>query len=344
MSDYFDQQGNPAKPEGLHPLGQPDARYPVFYAESVPNGLRVMSEFFAALAARDLEAIADCFHYPFALYEGTEPVVVESRDAFLASPPRTLNVTGDGPTRIQPGSYDLLDSIEIHVYNPVGAGLSLALSRHGANGEKIHVYEGIFAVTNNDGRWGIQLASSIITPREALGVTYPDAEQAAMRRGHDWMLGYTLRDQSVLNSTRLPGRTASAGLGNPRLNAGSARTGNPMAGYVIAGVGSRLTVSELTQEDIDASDANFPQFAEWAGGGVGQWDFTINLPEARVVHATVDKVHVFTGYVRYTEDGRKTSETHSLSISAYRNGRWGSAGGFGVMMYHDFTNDLPRAE
>ena len=53
MSDYFDQQGNPAKPEGLHPLGQPDARYPVFYAESVPNGLRVMSEFFAALAARD---------------------------------------------------------------------------------------------------------------------------------------------------------------------------------------------------------------------------------------------------------------------------------------------------
>ena len=51
MSDYFDQQGNPAKPEGLHPLGQPDARYPVFYAESVPNGLRVMSEFFAALAS-----------------------------------------------------------------------------------------------------------------------------------------------------------------------------------------------------------------------------------------------------------------------------------------------------
>jgi hypothetical protein len=27
----------------------------------------------------------------------------------------------------------------------------------------------------------------------------------------------------------------------------------------------------------------------------------------------------------------------------YKNGRWGSAGGIGVMMYHDYTNDLPAA-
>ena len=87
-------------------------------------------------------------------------------------------------------------------------------------------------------------------------------------------------------------------------------------------------------------DANFPQFAEWAGGGVGQWDYTINLPAARTLHATVDKVHSFTGYIRYTADSRPTSETHALSISSYRNGRWGSCGSIGVMMYHDYTNDL----
>lgn len=87
-------------------------------------------------------------------------------------------------------------------------------------------------------------------------------------------------------------------------------------------------------------DANFPQFAEWAGGGVGQWDYTINLPEARTLHATVDKVHSFGGYIRYTADSRPTSETHAISISSYRGGRWGSCGSIGVMMYHDYTNDL----
>ncbi|MPZ98618.1 MAG: hypothetical protein GEU80_04615 [Dehalococcoidia bacterium] len=272
MPDHLDAAGDPQKPEGIHPLGQPDARFPVFYEQSVPNGLRVMSEFFIALARRDLEEIADLMHYPLASYEGTEPEVIESREQLLASPPKSLNVTSQGKSHIQPGAYDLLDGIKIHVYNPVGAGLSLTYSRFGEGGHKVLQCDGIYAVTNNDGKWGIQMMSTIVTPREMLHVTYPDAEQAAMRRGHDWMLGYTLRDQSVLNSTRLPGRSASAGLGNPRLNAGSARGGDPMAGYRIAGVKSRLAVNEQTQADIDAADANFPQFAEWpavaSGSGI----------------------------------------------------------------------------
>jgi len=336
------QHLDPEKPEGIHPLGQPDARFPVFYRDSVPNGLRVMSELFAAIATRDLEAVADLMHYPFATYEGTEADVIETREQFLASPPKSLNVSGEGASHIQPGAYDLLDSIEVLVYNPVGAGLAMTYSRFGEGGHKILRCEGIYAVTNNDGRWGVQMMSTIFTPREALNVRYSDVEQAAARRGHDWMLGYTLRDQSVLNSTQIPGRRASAGLGNPRLNAGSARGGDPMAGYKIEGVTTRLAVTDATQESIDAADANFPQFAEWAGGGVGQWDYTVNLPQARVLHATVDKAHVFTGYVRFTGDSRMTSETHSLSITAYRGGKWGMGGGFGVMMYHDFTNDLPH--
>ena len=333
---------DPQKPEGIHPLGQPDARFPVFYEQSVPNGLRVMSEFYIALAQRDLEAVADLMHFPVATYEGTEPEVIESREQLLAAPPKSLNVTGQGASHIQPGAYDLLDSVEIHVYNPVGAGLSMTYSRFGAGGQKILQCDGIYAVTNNDGRWGIQMMSTIFTPREALHVKYPDVEQAAARRGHDWMLGYTLRDQSVLNSTQVPGKRASAGLGNPRLNAGSARGGDPMAGYKIAGVTSRLGVNEATTESIAAADANFPQFAEWAGGGVGQWDYTVNLPQAKVLHATVDKAHLFGGYVRFTADSQMTSETHSLGITVYRDQKWGTGGGFGVMMYHDFTNDLEQ--
>jgi hypothetical protein len=328
------------RPAGMHPMGQLDARFPVSFEETVPNSLALLARYFTALAKRDIEAMADLLHFPFATYEGAEPDVVESREKFLATPPKSMNVTGRGVSHIQPGAYDLLDSIDIHVYNPVGAGLSMTYSRYGEGGHKILVCEGIYGITNNDGRWGLELMSTIFTPAQAIGVEYQDATLAALRRGRDWMLGYTLRDQSVLNSTHQYGRRANITLGNPRANAGNARGGDPMAGYRISGVKSRLRISETTPESVARADANFDQFAEWAGGGVGRWDYTINLPEARVLHATVNKAHTFGGYVRYTADSQPTSETHSLGIMTYRDGRWGSSGGIGVMMYHDYTNDL----
>ncbi len=339
MTDHAE---DPQAPEGLHPLGQFDARFASAYETTVPAAMAVLTRHFGAIARRDLEAIADTLHFPFAAVDGTEPEVFQTREEFLANPPKSLNVTGQGRSHILPGSYDLLDGLELHVYNPVGAGLAMTYSRNTADGHRALLCQGIYGVTNNDGRWAVELASTIFTPDRAVGVRYDDAQDAALRRGRDWMLGYTLRDQSVLNSTHQVGRRANVSLSNPRVNAGSARGGDPMAGYKVKGVKSRLNITETTAESIARMDANFPQFAEWAGGGVGQWDYTINLPEARVLHATVDKAHSFGGYVRYTTEGRPTSETHGLTIMTYKNGRWGSSGGIGVMMYHDYTNDLPR--
>src|SRR6201999_600185 len=96
--------------------------------------------------------------------------------------------------------------------------------------------DGIYATTNNDGRWAIELASTIYTPTALIGQVYNDAVEASLRRGRDWMLGYTLRSQALLNSTRKPGRNASITVYGPRERAGSARAGNPMAGYVSRGV------------------------------------------------------------------------------------------------------------
>src|SRR5215510_8191254 len=45
---------DPAKPAGMHPLGQVDARFTVSFESSVPAALLVMSQFFAALARRDV--------------------------------------------------------------------------------------------------------------------------------------------------------------------------------------------------------------------------------------------------------------------------------------------------
>ena len=333
---------NPAAPAGLRPGAQLDARFPVAFAESLPAAMSVLTRFFAALSARDLDGLAATLHFPFASYEGIEPVLVESADQLHSSPPPSLDVRPSS-AYIQPGAFDLLDELALHVYNPVGAGCSLSYSRYSADGRLIARSEGIYAVTNNDGRWGIELISTIITPAAAIGVQYNDAAEAALRRGRDWMLGYSRRDQALLNSTHQIGRRANITLANPRANAGNARGGDPMAEYRVQGVKSRLRISETTPESIAALDANFPQFAGWAGGAVGQWAYTINLPQARVLHATVDKAHTFGGYIRYTADHRPTSETHSLGIMTYKGNRWGSAGGIGVMMFHDYSNDTPSA-
>jgi hypothetical protein len=187
----------------------------------------------------------------------------------------------------------------------------------------------------------VELASTIYTPADEVGQTYNDAVEADLRRGRDWMLGYTLRDQWVLNSTRRPGRAAGIEIYGPRERAGNARRGDPMAGYQTKGVKSRLRQSNQTQEGIDKADANFKEFGDWAGGGVGEWEYTMNLPQARVIHATVNKAHTVGGYLRYTADHELISETRGLGILVYRKGEWSGSGGLGnMMLHHDRTNSL----
>ncbi len=328
---------DPSAPAGIHPLGQLDCRFPVSYERSAPAGLALVARLFAAVAARDRGAMAELFHYPFATYEGVEVVVVESPEQLASAPPPSLDLSSDS---VGPASYDLLEGIELHLCNPVGAGVSLRFSRYGPDGHRRCRVEGIYAVTNNDGRWAIELASTIVTPAGSIGVAYEDATLAALRRGRDWMLGYNHRDQELLNSTHQHGRRANVTLANPRANAANARRSRPMDGYAVAGVRSRLRVTETTEASLSSAGANFEEFAELAGGGVGRWAYTVNLPEARVLHASPEKAHTFGGYVRYTADHRPISETHSLGIMTYRAGRWGSSGGIGVVMHHDYTNDL----
>jgi hypothetical protein len=112
----------PDLPAGLRPLGQPDARLPVTYRDTVPAGLGVLSGFFAALAGRDL---AGSLHFPVASFEGIEPVIVDSAAALQDDPPSSLDVR-PGSAYLQPGSYDLLDEMSVLLYAPTGIGCSLS--------------------------------------------------------------------------------------------------------------------------------------------------------------------------------------------------------------------------
>ena len=80
-----------------------------------------------------------------------------------------MNVTAKGPSKIAPGAYDILDFIQVHIYSPVGAGLTLEYSRFAPNGTKIFSCHGLYGVTNNDGKWGIEWVSTIFKPANQVG-------------------------------------------------------------------------------------------------------------------------------------------------------------------------------
>ncbi len=343
---------------GLLPQSQLDARFPVTYENSVPEAVRVITDYFAALSRRDLPAMARTLHFPFAMYDGcpaqpvpgepkwNDAVVFKSANDLIANPPPSLNVTGKGTHMLKPGAFDILDSLELIVFNPVGAGLTMSFSRFAADGAKLLECRGMYCVTNNDGKWGIHMISTIITPADQMAVVYNDATESFLRNMENVQLAFSHRDQSMLSAVQTQimqtGMQAHVDIGNPRHLSGNARAGKPMEEYKVKGVTSRLTFSEVTDEQLaQPHDANIPQFVEWAGGTVGPYGYTMDMPNCRVLHFSPDKIHALGGYRRYKLDGTVISETHAVfGAFTYKRGRWGMAGWMGEMMYHDRSNDV----
>jgi hypothetical protein len=342
-----------AQPANLRKGAQLDSRFAVSFAPTVSEGLRLVTEYFTALNRRDLAGLGRTLHFPFAMYENIEPVVVASAAELTANPPPTLNMTGKGTSRIMAGSYDLLESINVHLYCPVGGVFSLSFTRYTPDGRKLLLCDGIYSVTNNDGRWGIQLASTIFHEADFIGVTYPDAEAADIRGNQNYLAAFGYGNEAILNdraSSRgsyerpLPvgTRTASVSFGyGPRERSRDAREGRPMTGWRTKGVKTRLSVSTVTAASQTPLTTNLPEFVELAGGAVGAYSYTRDLPTRPIViHATHDKAHTLGGYFRYTADGNLISETRSVGIRIYKAGAWGSAGGLGQVTHHDRSNSL----
>ena len=340
------------KPPTLRPGGQLDSRFPVSFSTAVTESLRLVTSYFTALNQRDVEGIARTLHFPFAIYEDIEPVVVQSAADFVASPPPTLNGTGKGKSRILKGSYDLLESVNIHLYCPVGAAVSMSFVRFTPDGHRHLLCDGIYSVTNNDGRWAIQLASTIFHEADFIGITYPDAEQAEIRQSQNYLSQFGYGNEAALNDLKssrgsyeppLPGgtRTASVSFGyGPRERSRDAREGRPMSGWRTKGIKSRLQVAVRSEETLNRTfETNLPEFIELAGGAVGEYAYTRDRPVRPItIHATRDKAHTLNGYFRYTADGTLISETRGVGIRIYKNGHWGTAGSLGQVTHHDRSN------
>jgi hypothetical protein len=352
------------KPPGLRPLAQLDSRFPVYYEESVAEATRLVTKYFAAFSRGDLAKLADTIHFPYATYEGIEPLVYNSAEEFVADPPPSLHVTTKDDDRVRcgvyelavrPGTYDILDNLRLWTYNPVNVGVELCYTRYRADGQMIGVNQGIYAITNNDRKWGLQLSSTIFTPAGFAHLSYKDALWAHLREGRTWMMAWSYHDEAMLEDSSARSRTEfrTASIAAPPgtdqwLRA--ARAGNPMEPYNTKGVKGRLYVSQPSRQNRETANARGNRgsdpltsgyFYELAGGGVGRYAYTLNLPDACVLHATADKAHVLGGYIRFTEDSRPITETRSLGVIIYdgRVGRWENSTGFGQCMRRDCTND-----
>ncbi len=222
--------------------------------------------------------MAEMLHFPFGTFERTEAIVVNTPDELMAHAPASMNMT-EHPERftdhdgyLKPGCYDVLDGIEIFNSNPVAVNLSLNYNRYSADGHKLLRCEGIYCVTNNDGKWAIQAMSTIFTPAHMIHVTYNDSITAAKRLRQDHCLAYMNMDQqAVWGPIRQLGLNLSVGAGGASWEVAPQGKYKALEGLRVKGVKTRLSTQNYTQEMLDNTHVDFAAYrALWRASRPGQ--------------------------------------------------------------------------
>jgi hypothetical protein len=347
---------DPQAPKSLGPRAMVDNRFPLTYQASIPQAVRIVTEYFVALSQRNLRGIADVMHFPFATIEGTEPILVKTADDLIAHAPASMNMSekperySDHDGYLQPGAYDVIEGLEVLNFDPVVVGLAMTYNRYDSNGKKLSRCQGVYSVTNNDGRWAIQMMSTIFTPAQMVDVAFPDTIENAKRCRIDHDLAYQVSDRSVDAPTSQLGTTAAVA-NSPGQPWTLGPAGRAMEQFKIRGVKTRLRVTEVTAESraaIKPSANPLADYAEYRAlfprSGVGNWGWVYGvLPETRVLHASFDKGHMFSGAIRFTASGEEASYNSDLSVITYKKGHWGRAGTLAYTTPHDRSNDTLRA-
>jgi hypothetical protein len=337
---------DPATPKGVKPGGQVDNRFSVTHRESVPESIRIISQYFTALSERNLDGMAQMMHYPFLTHEDADAILVESPEQLIKTPPLSMNVTGKGATKIQAGAYDILDNIQMHIYSPIGTGLTLEYSRFDHHGNKLYSCHGLYGITNNDGKWGIEWASTIFKPINQVDrddwYNFPIANTALHESHRDHVMARRYGDLEDLRRTVYdPYPHGSLWIGAS--NSPNAGAGHPMDDFKIKGVKSRLRYSPGdTKEQIEKQNYNQKQFSTASGAGVGPWALSIETPDTRMLYSSAEKGHFYAGYFRYTEEGAVISEHRYLGALVNRRGTWYGndiSRIIGHSVYQDRTND-----
>jgi hypothetical protein len=357
---------DPQTPAGLKPGAIVDSRFPVFYESSVPEGMKLLTQYFKGMQQRDLQAMAQTLHYPFVTYERNQPVVIKTADDLMANTPASMDVLRKGPdardgqVHFAPGSYDLLDNVQMHVTSPVGVGFSFLASRYNAAGYRKQVVHTLVGTTNNNGKWGIEFLSTIILPADQITETY-DAENCINALHVDWSIHGEGRFEGnggvgpetpklIRNSAQFLGPNVTVSLGGN--GGGSGAAGNQMAAYRVKGVMSRLRQTNVTQAQLDYESTpqdlakGEQQGKQWkvnASSGLPvKWYESYEFPDTKILFGSNTKCHMYSGFRRYTASGTIISEHRFMAAAVFRDGVWHTMdiyGDIGMQLYRDHSND-----
>lgn len=354
--------GEPEKPKGLGRRSMLDHRFPVCYQNSVPQGVSVLMQYFQALSERNLKGIADLVHFPFASFESIDAVLVKTPEDLLAHAPASMNMSlrperyTDHDGYLKPGAYDIFEGLEVHNVDPNLCAMSMVYTRYGPDGNKLHRCEGIYTVTNNDGRWAIQAMSTIFTPAHMIGVVFQDTIEAAKRLRVDHDLAYQDSDRDVEPGAngQPPGSSLRIDNGGSPWNLGPG--GKAMDQFKFKGVKSRISVTTAeqaraalrqtpaqgapkTREQELADYADYRKLMSSTTGENWGWVYGV-LPETRILHHTYNKAHRFSGAIRFTASGEFINTNTDLTVITYRKRKWAQSGGFAYTTPHDRSNDI----
>jgi len=344
---------DPVAPKGLKPNASPDARFPVSYQRSVPAGFRVMTAHFHAIGQRDYKLLAKTLHFPSAIVERVDTVVLNTpADLTDEKAPATWNFYPDGglarqQSRLNVGAYDLMTNLEVISFDAVSATMAMTFDRYNKQGFRTLRNEGVYCVTNNDGRWAIQMASTIWKPADFIGKVFPDAEAAAIRLRANHTDSY-INDLDIIDHPR-PNRGPHAGVQGA---SPAGRGGNQMEGYKIKGVTSRLTVNTndanpkaLSPDPRDRINPRTepkwaPEPRSWSQVGIDDWWESRIAPDYRIIHSFSDKVHRYAGAARYNAAGELLNISMEVAIVVLGSGTdWTQTGGMRYLTTHDRLND-----
>jgi hypothetical protein len=340
---------DPKAPEGLK--ATPDMRYPLCFQTPVTEGVRVLMDYFTALNRRDARGMADAMHFPFATIEGVETMIVKTPEDLLRSAPPSMNLTEhperftDHDSYLKPGCYDVFDGIEVFHSDPISVNMALSYWRYGPDGIKILKCDGVYQATNNDGRWALQRASTIFTPRNLVGMKYPDAIQAAQRLRIDHDLAFTTRTELPHSVPAYP-TWQPAPANAPKTHSQTYTRMHSQQGvmsyFKVKGIKSRVSANERAEDDL-SKPGRVPDYEEYRDTfkslGVGPYGWTYGIaPDSKIIHHTVDKVHYTVCAERYTASGEEINANVQVSIAVYKLGYWRSEGSLSYVMIHDRGN------
>lgn len=120
-------------------------------SEQEAGARKAVDDFFAALNARDLDAVRQALHYPYVHIGGSEMKIWDG--------PEDFRIDFDALAADEGWHHSTLDLCLVQLAAPDKFHFEVQFSRHDADSQRYATYQSLWIVTRREGRWGVQCRS-----------------------------------------------------------------------------------------------------------------------------------------------------------------------------------------